>query len=187
MCATATWKHWSRIFDNHCALFEQKFSLFIMVTTLYHRLFDLCIVLFVLSSFQGGIGTRRNHCRDTTPTKKDNSVVFSVNTCPNTFSRKSCLTSNPDRSTTASPRVNRSQRKNHRLSLELPSFKVISPPPRGFLSTTRFFPTFERNSPPRRDSDHPPPSSKRFTTPSFSKVSFLRVSNFFSLFFVGHG
>lgn len=59
---------------------------------------------------------------------------------------------------------------------------MISPPPRGFLSTTRLFPTFERNSPPRRDSDHPPPSSKRFTTPSFSKVSFLRVSNFFPFF-----
>lgn len=111
-----------------------------------------------------------------------------MNTCPNTFSRKSCLTSNPDRSTTASPRVNRSQRKNHRLKpLELPSFKVISRPPRGFLSTReRFFPTFStRNS--RRDSDHPPSlSPKRFTTRSFSKVSrkslFPSSFQFFSLF-----
>ena len=89
-----------------------------------------------------------------------------MNTCPNTFSRKSCLTSNPDRSTTASPRVNRSQRKNHRLKpLELPSFKVISRPPRGFLSTREpFFPTFwTRNS--RRDSDHPPSLPLSVLTP----------------------
>lgn len=112
-----------------------------------------------------------------------------MNTCPNTFSRKSCLTSNPDRSTTASPRVNRSQRKNHRLKpLELPSFKVISRPPRGFLSTREpFFPTFStRNS--RRDSDHPP-SRKDLPRVLFrkcrKKVSFLRVSNFFSLFLSG--
>ena len=110
-----------------------------------------------------------------------------MNTCPNTFSRKSCLTSNPDRSTTASPRVNRSQRKNHRLKpLELPSFKVISRPPRGFLSTREpLFPTFwTRNS--RRDSDHPPSlplSEKIYHAFFFESVEKKSLSFEFPIFF----
>lgn len=128
MRVTATWNNWSRIFNNHFApdflnknfqrkhkgIFKNRNSCihfsfyngYNSVSLPLRPVYPLVVVSKGYRHTEESLSAR----------KKDNSVVFSVNTCPNTFSRKSCLTSNPDRSTTASPRVNRSRRKNHRLS-----------------------------------------------------------------------